>query len=47
MPMSSKGHEVMSKFVSRYGAKKGKSVAYAKANKMGKNSKLYQIMHGK
>jgi len=45
--MSGKGKEVLSKFMKTYGSsKKGKSVAYAKANQEGKGSKLFQILHG-
>ena len=48
MPMSSEGRGVMSKFVKEYGSKKkGESVGYAKANKLGKRSKLYSLFHGK
>ena len=45
MPMSKKGHEVMSSFMNQYGGKKGKSNAYATANKKGKKSKIYQALH--
>lgn len=47
MPMSAKGREIMTSFMSRYGKKKGKSVGYATANKKGKGSKIYQALHGR
>ena len=46
MPMSDKGHKVMSSFMKQYGSKKGKSFAYATANKKGKKSKIYESLHG-
>lgn len=46
MPMSEKGHKVMGSFMKQYGAKKGKSFAYATANKKGKSSKIFQALHG-
>lgn len=46
MPMSEKGHKVMSSFIEQYGGKKGKSNAFATANKKGKKSKIYQALHG-
>ena len=45
MPIGEKGHKVMSSFMSQYGAKKGKSIAYATANKKGKKSKIFQALH--
>jgi len=46
MPMDKKGHEIMNSFMSRYGKKKGKSAAYATANKKGRGSKIYAALHG-
>lgn len=48
MPMTEEGGKVMKDFMSRYGKKKGKSAAYATAQKQ-KNegkSKLYSLLHG-
>ena len=45
MPMSEKGHAVMSSFMKQYG-KKGKGYAYGTAAKKGKSSKIYQALHG-
>ena len=46
MPKSAEGQQVYSDFLKRYGAKKGKSVFYSKANKEGKNSTFYKMAHG-
>jgi len=46
MPITGKGKKIMSDFMSRYGAKKGKSVAYATAQKKGPSSRLYKLFHG-
>jgi len=46
MPKSQKGKEVFNDFMNRYGAKKGKRVFYAKANKEGKGSMFYKLAHG-
>ena len=46
MPVGPEGRKIMSSFMSRYGAKKGKSYAYATANKKGKGSKIYSALHG-
>jgi len=48
MPMSKEGGKIMKDFMSRYGKKKGKSAAFATAQK-DKNEgkgKLYSLLHG-
>jgi len=47
MPMSKEGGKVMSDFMSRYGKKTGKSVAYATAEKKKSEGKgkLYSLLH--
>lgn len=46
MPISAKGQEIMANMSKRYGAKKGKSVFYATANKKGKGSSFFKLAHG-
>jgi hypothetical protein len=48
MPIPTRGKEVLKSFMKTYGgSKKGKEVFYSKANKAGKESKFYQLAHGK
>ena len=44
MPITPEGKKIMANFSKRYGAK-GENYAYASANKKGKGSKLYSLLH--
>jgi hypothetical protein len=45
MPKTKRGKQIMSEFQKEYGSKRGKSVAYATAQKKG--GRLFQEIHGR